>query len=93
MNSLCLILYLITIKLNLKYKKLSLEVPDIKIYGSRYINLNIICKIIKNHFQHMNICIHVYLQIWQREEYTIIHTIQSGEFILSFRSRWKNNKK
>lgn len=51
------------------------------------INLNIICEIIKNHFQHMNICIHVYLQIWQREEYTIIHTIQSGEFILSFRSR------
>lgn len=35
MNSLCLILYLIT-KLNLKYKKLSLEVSDIRIYGSRY---------------------------------------------------------
>lgn len=90
MSSLCLILYLITIKLNLKYKKLSLEVSYIRVYGSRYhINLNIICEIIKNHLLHINVCIHVYLQIWQREEYTIIDTIQSGEFILSFRSRWK----
>lgn len=35
----------------------------------------------------MNICIHVYLQIWQREEYTIIQYNQENSYFFSVQEK------